>query len=213
LIIPAINCRHFEEAVRRLRQAKKFLPAGGWLHLDVVDGRFAPNITWGNPSEFRFLAAEAVDLNFEVHLMVERPEETVQAWWQAGVKRVIVHLEAMSDSALLLAAAEEAGGAIMLAISPETPVETLLPYLASFSFFQVLAVAPGLAGQKFEPQILAKVKFLRQRAPNAKIEVDGGINPETAQQAKAAGADILVSASYIFNHPDPSLAYQNLTAV
>ena len=176
------------------------------------DGVFTPNVSWGNVEEFSFLATELPLLRFEVHLMVVDPEKVMEQWFKAGAERVIIHLEAMSDPHFVLEMAKRYEGGVMLAINPSTAVEALVPYLNSFTAFQVLAVPPGPSGQKFNLEVLEKIKFLRERAPNAIIEVDGGINPETAKLAKEAGANILVSASYIMNSPDPKGAYQQLEA-
>jgi len=142
--------------------------------------------------------------------MVEEPEEVIKAWFQGGAKRVIVHLETISNPDFLLDVADEYGGEVMLAIAPSTPVDLLLPHTNSFRYFQILAVSPGPAGQKFKMEILEKIRFLRQMAPDAKIEVDGGITPETARLAKIAGADIVASASYIFGSKNPKQAYEEL---
>ena len=153
-------------------------------------------------------------LHFEVHLMIEDPEKAVEHWFKAGAERVIVHLEAMRDPHFVLETAKKSAGEVMLAINPSTPVDALVPYLnppaGGFSGFQILAVSPGPSGQEFNENVLEKIKFLRERAPNAIIEVDGGINPETAKLAKEAGANILVSTSYIMDSPDPKGAYEEL---
>ncbi len=207
-IIPAINCSSFKR-VRDLTQKAAQLPSG-WAHIDVTDGRFAHNVTWGNPEELAILKREYPNLNFEVHLMVVNPEEVVKSWFTAGAKRAIVHLETIENPAFLLETADEYGGEMMLSVAPSTPVDLLLPHTNSFRYFQVLAVKPGLAGQRFMLDSLEKIRFLRQMAPDAKIEVDGGITPETARLAKIAGADMAASASYIFGSEDFKRAYEEL---
>ena len=177
------------------------------------DGVFTPNVSWGNLEEFSHLATELPLLRFEVHLMVVDPEKIMEQWLKAGAERVVIHLEAMIDPHFVLETSKKYKGGVMLAINPSTTVETLVPYLNSFAAFQVLAVSPGPSGQKFSLEALEKIKFLRQRAPNAIIEVDGGINPETAKLAKEAGASILVSGSYIINSPDPKGAYEELQRI
>jgi len=210
-IIPAINCPDLDCAIEKVRIAEKFFPFGdGWVHLDVADARFTPNRTWGDPSGWRKLQTS---LNLEVHLMVEDPEIRVEEWFQAGAKRVIVHVETLREEELAYALANQYGAEAMLAISPETPVESLKLYFEKFSAFQVLAVHPGLAGQKFLPLVLDKVRFLREYYHTATIEVDGGIDLETARGAREAGADIIVSASYIFNAANPAQAYAMLSSI
>lgn len=220
MIIPGINCRDFETAAV---QAKKISEFSEWAHIDVGDGVFTPNVTWSNLEEFSHLASELPMLHFEVHLMVVNPEKVIEGWLKNGAERAIVHLEAMSDPHQILAVAPKYGSPttidtidgrqVMLAINPGTSAEMLAPYINSFSSFQILAVSPGPSGQEFNESVLEKIKFLRERAPNAIIEVDGGINPETARLAKEAGANILVSTSYIMNNPDPKGAYEELQRI
>ena len=210
MIIPGINSRDYEAAARA---AKKISEFSDWAHLDVEDGVFTPNLTWGDPLEFKELRESETAIkmmNFEVHLMIQEPEKELQSWLGAGAKRVIIHLEAMSNPHFILETAKKTGKEVMLAISPPTAVEMLTPYLSSFSAFQILAVSPGASGQKFDEKVLEKIKFLREGAPDAIIEVDGGINPETAKLAREAGARVLVSTSYIMNSPDPASAFRAL---
>lgn len=210
-IIPAINCLDFKTLGKLVREASQFLPAaGGWIHIDVVDGNFAKIVTWGSPNEFTSIKAVYPNINFEIHLMVENPEEVVKSWFLSGAKRVIVHLETISSPDFILDIADQHSGEVMLSIAPGTPVDLLLPYTNSFRYFQILTVIPGFAGQMFKVENLEKIRFLRQIAPDAKIEVDGGITPETARLVKIAGADIAASASYIFGSNNPKQAYEEL---
>lgn len=204
-IIPAINEEYFSKVQEKLKQAAEF---SEWIHLDVVDGVFAPHKTWGRAED---LAQVVTNLKIEVHLMVEKPEKQIEDWLKAGAKRVIVHLEAFTEPNFVLETVQRYNAEIVLAANPATPADAFGLFLNSFNFFQILAVDPGLAGQKFQDKALEKIKFLRGRAPKVKIEVDGGVNLESAKIVKAAGADILVSASYIFNHPEgPAAAYEEL---
>lgn len=224
-IIPAINCVDLACVSHRFLEANKFLPPDGWLHLDVADAKFTYNRTWGNPNEFKKLreAHPEFRFNIEVHLMVEEPELLVGEWIEAGAKRVIVHLEAILDKKFrrpattpekviedIFKQCSKFGTEVMLATNPETKLKKSESCLEKFAAFQVLAVHPGLAGQKFLPIVLEKVKFLRHHFPNAKIEVDGGVNLETAKLMKEAGADMLTAASFIFESKDPKEAYGEL---
>ncbi|MEX2033058.1 MAG: hypothetical protein WD889_00660 [Candidatus Colwellbacteria bacterium] len=219
MIIPGINCRDFETAAV---QAKKISEFSSWAHIDVSDGVFTPSVSWGNLEEFSHLAEQLPMLRFEIHLMAVNPEGVIEDWFKAGAERVIVHYEAMSNPHLISELSQKQkygarsaidGREMMLAVSPGTSAEVLTPYLGSFNGFQVLAVAPGPSGQRFDERVLEKIKFLRERTPNAIIEVDGGINPETAKLAKEAGADVLVSTSYIMTSPDPRGAYETLQRI
>ncbi len=212
--LPVINChdKDFECVLGKLALAKKFLKAGDWLHLDIGDGIFTFNKSWRNPTEWANLRSV---FNLEVHLMVENPEKYVDAWTAAGAKRLIVHLETTGEDAArrMVEKAKKRNVELMLASNPATPVSALWPYLKIFSHFQVLAVDPGPAGQKFTPTVLPKIRFLRNVAPNAMIEVDGGVTPEVAKLVKKAGANIVVAATYIFGSKNPEKAYKELRRV
>lgn len=210
-VIPAINEKNFEEVAKKIKIAEEFLPAGAWIHIDVADGIFTPNKTWGNPDD---LAGFKTRLNLEVHLMIEKPEQQIENWLKASAKRLVIHLEAFTEPNFILNEVKKYKAEIILAANPITPADAISLYLSSFDFFQILAVDPGLAGQKFQEKVLEKIKFLRSRNPAVKIEIDGGIDPETAKIVKAAGADIIVSASYIFNNPaGPVAAYKELKSI
>ncbi len=208
LVIPAINETEFGEVLKKINIAGKF---SRWIHLDVVDGKFAANTTWNNPGDLKAINSEP-KANIEVHLMVENPEAAIKDWVSAGVKRIIISLEAIGEK-LSLPQELMNNFELGLAINPETPVEDLLPYLEDSKFVLVLGVNPGLAGQKFNEKILEKIKFLKNYYPGVIIETDGGINLKTAELAKEAGADIIVSASYIFGSPNPQKAYEELSSI
>lgn len=208
-VIPVINCPEFRCVEQKVSRAKTFLPEGHFLHLDITDGAFTFHKTWGDPTAWARLHAP---FELEVHLMVEHPEKYIEPWLAAGAKRFIVHIET-ADEAMIKTIEEQCkkrGAEIMLSSRPETPMRKMVPYLAHFKMFQVLAVHPGPAAQRFLPLMLAKIKSLRRAAPDAIIEVDGGITPATARRAKAAGADIVLSGSYVFGSDDPGAAYESL---
>ncbi|TSC89601.1 MAG: ribulose-phosphate 3-epimerase [Parcubacteria group bacterium Gr01-1014_3] len=219
-VIPAINVQNAEEAARQFKIVQNIfanlpseaLAKDGWAHLDIVDGIFSPNTTWGSPAELVNVIGHLSSVKVELHLMVSSPEAVIDSWLRTGkIQRVIFHLEAMTDSVYLLEKCKKYGVEAMLAINPGTDVERLLAHKDDFKYLQLLAVPPGWAGQSFDPKILGKIKFLRVNAPDAIIEVDGGINQETAQLAREAGADILISASYIFSSTDPKAAFEELS--
>ncbi len=209
LVIPVINCRDAETAANQINKAASF---AGWLHIDVSDGKFTSTATWGRPSDLAAIKKIYPQIHFEIHLMVQDPENAVAGWLEAGAERVIVHLEAMKDPGFILGAARKRGAEVMLAITPSTSAENLMPYLSSFTAFQILAVMPGPAGQKFIPGMEDKVRFLQKYRPTALIEVDGGITLEVCKLVKEAGADAVASASYIFGDPDPRQAYEKLAS-
>jgi transketolase len=208
-VIPVINCPDVRCAREKIEVAKTFLPHGHFLHLDVTDGAFTFHKTWNNPTEWANLRAP---FKLEVHLMVEKPLREIEAWLAAGATRFIVHVETINENSLkeILTKCRRRGAEVMLSSRPETPTKKLEPYLKHFSAFQVLSVHPGPASQHFLPLTLEKIKWLRRKMPDAIIEVDGGITPQTAKRAARAGADRLVSASYIFKNSNPAEAYASL---
>jgi ribulose-phosphate 3-epimerase len=211
-VIPSINVSSFEEAQELVDRAKEFLiRPDNWLHFDIGDGVFSSIKTGGSSEEFKKIKLRS--LRSEVHLMVEDPEKVAEAWLEAGAKRLIVHLEEVRKLETILNLCQQHKADFMLTINPETIVENLLPYLNDIKYFQILGVTPGKAGQKFQKSVLEKIEFLREQAPNVKIEVDGGVDLETAKLIKDAGADMIVSATYIFNNADPKEAYNQLKAI
>ncbi len=212
IVIPAINSPDFKTAEKQIKQAAEF---SEWTHLDITDGVFSPAQVWGSPKDLLELGIknhELGKLKIELHLMVTNPEGVINSWLQTGlVKRVIVHLESMTDSVYVLEKCGKHSAEAMLSINPGTEVERLLAHKDDFKNFQILAVAPGWAGQKFSAKVLDKIRFIRKQMPNAIIEVDGGINIETAKLVKEAGANIVISASYIFGSENPRVAFEELS--
>ena len=213
-VIPAINCPLGDVACVE-EKMKIVEPFAARVHLDVADGKFTFNKTWGDPKQFSIFNSQFPKIEWEIHLMAEEPEQILPAWIGTGAKRVNVHIETFdaASAARMVGAAKTAGVEMMFSMNPETPAESMRQYFKLCSAFQVLAVRPGLAGQKFLPLVLYKVEFLRREVPDATIEVDGGINPETARLSREAGADIVVAASYIFDSVDPAAAYKALSEI
>lgn len=213
VVIPSINESVFSEVAAKIKKAEAFLAPEAFVHLDISDGIFSPYKTWNVPEE---LGGIGTYLNIEVHLMVQDPETELPSWIAAlrqatsGKRRIIVHYEVMNDPAFILNSCAEANIDAGLAFKPLTAPDLALVYLRDFSLAQVLAVEPGPSGQVFQESVLKKIQFLRQRAPNVIIEVDGGMNPETALRVKSAGADAIVSGKYIWEAPLPKLAYEEL---
>ncbi|MDO8516335.1 MAG: hypothetical protein Q7S28_03735 [bacterium] len=211
-VLPAFNCQDKDCIIAKWAIAKHFLPPHGWVHLDVTDAKFTYNKTWGDAEAWKELAGE---YNTEVHLMVEEPGSVVESWLHAGAKRLIVHVETINPATLthIVEAAKRYNADVFLASNPETPPEKYLPYADVVAGFQVLAVHPGLAGQKFLHATLEKIKRLRIAAPQLPIEVDGGVTEELAHSAKDAGASIAVAATAIFGAENPQKAYETFRAV
>lgn len=203
-IIPAINAETWEEVVRKIRIVK---PHGGWVHIDVADGTFTPNSLWHDPQDLVGFKAKC---KVEIHLMADRPEVLVGSWLITPVQRIIVHQEVLQDFDLMLSKCREAQVQLGIAADSHTPADALVPFAASADLLQVLAVHAGKGGQEFERHNIEKIKHLRASAPEAIIEVDGGMTPPLAAECRAAGANIIVGGSYIFDHPDPRTAIKEL---
>lgn len=212
-ILPVVNAIDFQGARATIEKIKTFLPEGSFVHLDVADGTMTFNRTWGDPMQWATLRPPFA---LEAHLMVERPERAVGDWITAGARRIIVAAEAINEDSLtaIFDACTPRGVGVALSSNPETTVDRLAPYLKYFPMFQVLSVHPGLAGQPFLPLALEKIAWLRREYPHAIIEVDGGMNAQTARAVKDAGADMIVASSYLFGNPasgapagDPKIAY------
>lgn len=208
-VFPVINCPDFKGVKEKVEAAKRFLPHGSHLHIDVADAAFTFHKTWNDPTAWARLHAPYAA---EVHLMVEHPEKYIGAWLAAGATRFIVHVETVDAKtfAAITAQCERRGATVVLSSRPETSMKKLEPYFNACGNYQVLAVNPGPSSQKFLPLTLQKIKTIRRRRPDAIIEVDGGMVPATVRRVKAAGADIVVSSSYIWGSEDPAAAMREL---
>lgn len=203
-IIPAINANNFEE----IREKVKLVESHArWLHLDVADGTFTKNTIWHNAND---LLGLNTSLLVEVHLMINDIEKRIADWFLPNIKRIIFHLEAAKDVDFVIVKCREAGKEAGLAINPETSWTRLYPYFGKADMFQILGVRPGLAGQKFNEEVLSKIKKVRKNCPSCIIESDGGINVENAKEIAAAGANLLVVASAIFKTDNIEQAIENL---
>ena len=188
-----------------------------WLHLDVMDGLFVPNITIGIPVVKSLRAA--TDAFLDVHLMIDRPQRYVEEFCRAGADLVTFHVEAAQPQDVLAAlrAVLEQGKKVGLSVKPQTPATVLLPYLDLVDLVLVMTVEPGFGGQKFMDDQLPKIRQVRamldELNPDCDIEVDGGVNMETGRQLRQAGADMLVAGSAIFAADDPEAMCRRLSAI
>ena len=178
------------------------------IHLDVMDGIFVPNLSFGPPvlQSIR----KVTDLFFDVHLMIARPLDYVETFVKCGADCITFHLESDSEPGETIRKIHFFGKKAGLAIKPGTPAEAVLPYLSELDMVLVMSVEPGFGGQKFMENALPKLTFLRKAAPEILLNVDGGINAETGRRCVEAGANMLVAGSYVFGASDPSAAIASL---
>ncbi len=202
IVAPSILAGDFGNFARDARRVEQ--GGGDWLHCDVMDGHFVPNITFGPDTIAAF--RKATKLPLDVHLMIERPDQYVGRFIDAGADHLIVHLEAQHDVAKTLQHIRTRGKRAGLAINPDTSAEKALPFLGQIDELLVMTVHPGFGGQAFLPEMLPKIRALRSAAPNLPMIVDGGINPETGRQCVEAGANILVAGNSLFRHRTLNLA-------
>jgi ribulose-phosphate 3-epimerase len=204
LIAPSILSADFARLADEIRRAED--AGADWLHVDVMDGHFVPNLTIGPPVVERIKKVARIPL--DVHLMITDPVKYAPDFARAGADVLTFHVEVCPDerAARAVAAAFRAAGVakVGVALNPDQPVERVLPILDAVDLVLVMSVFPGFGGQKFMPEVLPKVKTLRQRGYAGHVEMDGGLNAETLPRCAAAGADVLVSGSALFGAPDMS---------
>lgn len=174
-----------------------------YLHLDVMDGRFVPNLTMG-PDMCRWMRKHFPQAALDVHLMVEEPERFVDPFIEAGATNLTFHVEVHKGSAAVKLAdrIQQAGALAGLAVNPPTDVAPLLDVAGAFDVLLIMSVNPGFSGQAFIPSVLEKARRVKPLLrPDQRLEADGGVSPKTAPDCLRAGIDTLVSASAIFGKP------------
>ncbi|XP_061548130.1 ribulose-phosphate 3-epimerase [Phycodurus eques] len=174
-----------------------------YLHLDVMDGHFVPNITFGHPMVECLRKSLGKDPFFDMHMMVSRPEQWVKPMAAAGANQYTFHLEATNNPGNLIKEVRESGMKVGLAIKPGTSVETLAPWANQIDMALIMTVEPGFGGQKFMEDMMPKVSSLRRQFPSLDIEVDGGVGPDSIYKCAEAGANMIVSGSAVIGSDDP----------
>ena len=209
-IAPSILSADFVNLERDIRRVS----TADWLHVDVMDGAFVPNITIGVPVVKSI--RKCTDMFLDVHLMIDKPVRYVESFARAGADLLSIHLEADPPTRIAeaLRIMEECGVKRAVALRPITKAEAVLPYLEQLDMVLVMTVEPGFGGQAFMEGQLETIRQVRalidQLNPNCRLEVDGGINPETAKRVVEAGADTLVAGSSVYGAPDVALAIESL---
>ena len=206
IVAPSILSADFGNLEREIKMLDR--SAAGWVHIDVMDGVFVPNISFGFP--VMKAVRKATSKVLDVHLMIVDPEKYVKRFAEAGADYVIFHHEACADPRAAIAEIKVAGAKAGVSIKPATPVEEILDYLSELDLVLVMSVEPGFGGQSFMPASLDKVRALRQeideRGYNCILEIDGGISAKNAREVFDAGVDVVVAGSSVFNAESPEQA-------
>lgn len=199
IIAPSVLNADFLELGKGLKAIEN--GGAGLVHLDIMDGHFVPNVSFG-PGVSKCIG-KGTSLPLDCHLMISNPEQYVEEFAKAGATYISVHAEITNHLDRLLHQIRELGCKPAVALNPATPLESILHVLDIVDMVLIMSVNPGFGGQKLIPYTLEKIKRLRVLCPEKDIQIDGGVNLETIALAKEAGANIFVVGSAIFGTPDP----------
>lgn len=208
LVAPSILSADFAclgEDIKRLEEA-----GADWIHVDVMDGHFVPNLTIGPP--IIKALRKTTTLPFDVHLMIEKPERYLEDFANAGADIITVHAETCPHLHRTLTAIRELGCLAGVSLNPSTPVNVIENVLDQLDLVLIMSVNPGFGGQSFIPQSLDKLRQVKTMIGERQIyiEVDGGVSPDNTAQVRAAGAQVLVAGNAVFKAPDMATAIEGL---
>ncbi|MDX8031528.1 ribulose-phosphate 3-epimerase [Lentzea sp. BCCO 10_0856] len=210
MIAPSILSADFA----RLADELASVPTSDWIHVDVMDNHFVPNLTLGLPVVKSLL--KVTDIPIDCHLMIEDPDRWAIEYAEAGAYNVTVHVEAARDPIKLARNLRAAGAKAGLSVKPGTPLEPYVDVLKHYDTLLVMSVEPGFGGQKFMADVLEKVRQARHLVDTGHlkliVEIDGGINADTIEQAAQAGVDCFVAGSAVYDAADPGKAVEALRA-
>lgn len=197
MIAPSMLSADFSNLEKDLSALRE--EGADWLHVDIMDGHFVPNITFG-PDQMKDLR-KVSDLPFDVHLMIEDPESYIPRFIESGADLVSVHAETRCDLKRCFDLIDEGGALAGIVINPETPAEAVRPWLDRVRVVLVMGVHPGFGGQSYIPETTQKIRDIKSMIDGRDIliEVDGGVNFKTVEEVSKAGADVLVSGSCVFS--------------
>jgi len=205
-VVPAILSDEPATLDKLVRQATTFT---SYIQVDIMDGQFVPSKSIG----WEDIARIKPKLNWEVHLMVLRPQDHVAGFQKAGASKIIFHYEATPKPQKVITAVRKLRLKVGLALKPETPVSAVLPLADQIDSVLFMTVHPGFYGAKFLPEVMDKVKELRRTLPEMEIAVDGGIKEGNIAEVARAGANVICVGSAVFLQPDPAAAYHRLVAL
>lgn len=207
IVSPSILSADFANLERDIKRVEE---AGAkWLHIDVMDGHFVPNITIGVPVVASI--KKVTNLTLDVHLMIENPEKYIEPFAKAGADILTFHYEATNNADILIKKIKSLGVKAGMSIKPKTPADVAFPYLNDLDLLLVMTVEPGFGGQKFMRDCAEKIAEIKPKAPkDLIIQVDGGINAETARICTEYGANSLVAGNYIYKSDNIQDAIKSL---